>query len=317
MMPVVSVTMNPVLDLGGDVDQIIPNEKNYIKNETRFPGGNAINASRMISRLGVPTIATGFLGGGIGSEIRALLEKENIPTHFISIAGHSRIGITVSNLDSHLQTRLSFPGPWIKKEEFESLTNYLSSLPEGSLVVMGGSFPQGIDLVQVKEMLTLLRDKGIYHIIDVPGKALAQLIDSQPVLIKPNLVEFQDLVGKELTSKEEVIKAAVPFLQKVKLICISSVEGGALLLSKEGGWFGKIPPVEVRTTVGAGDSMVGVMCAKLNEWGIETDKTDELLRWGLAASCATLTTRGTQLGALESIQKYLSEVEIIKEVINS
>lgn len=316
-MPVVSVTMNPVLDLGGDVDQIIPNEKNYIKNETRFPGGNAINASRMISRLGVPTIATGFLGGGIGSEIRALLEKENIPTHFISIAGHSRIGITVSNLDSHLQTRLSFPGPWIKKEEFESLTNYLSSLPEGSLVVMGGSFPQGIDLVQVKEMLTLLRDKGIYHIIDVPGKALAQLIDSQPVLIKPNLVEFQDLVGKELTSKEEVIKAAVPFLQKVKLICISSVEGGALLLSKEGGWFGKIPPVEVRTTVGAGDSMVGVMCAKLNEWGIETDKTDELLRWGLAASCATLTTRGTQLGALESIQKYLSEVEIIKEVINS
>src|SRR5690242_15734995 len=70
-----TITPNPALDLGGVVDRLVPNEKSYVQDETRFPGGNAINAARIIKKLGQPVIASGFLGGGTGDEIEKLLRN--------------------------------------------------------------------------------------------------------------------------------------------------------------------------------------------------------------------------------------------------
>ena len=103
-----TVTPNPTLDMGGTVDQLVPNEKNYVQDETRFPGGNGINAARIIKRLGVPVIATGFLGGGIGTVIENLLKDERVAHRFVKISGTTRVGITVSSRKTHLQTRISF-----------------------------------------------------------------------------------------------------------------------------------------------------------------------------------------------------------------
>jgi len=92
---VCTITPNPALDLSGIVDSIKPNEKNYIRNEQRYPGGNAINAARILKRLGVPVVASGFLGGSTGNEIFQLLKAEELKQHFIQIKESSRINITV------------------------------------------------------------------------------------------------------------------------------------------------------------------------------------------------------------------------------
>ncbi len=94
--------------------------------------------------------------------------------------------------------------------------------------------------------------------------------------------------------------------------CISSVEGGALLVTKEHAWFGKIPKVKVQSTVGAGDSMVGAMAyAFVKEKRILNAKNCErMLRLGLAASCATLSNRGLTMGSASSIKKYSPEIFI-------
>src|SRR4051812_19529252 len=102
-----SFTPNPALDLGGFVDEIIPNEKAYVDHESRAPGGNAINSARVMKRLGAPVVATGFLGGGIGDELKSLLDREKVNHHFIPIRESTRVNITVSNRKTHLQTRLS------------------------------------------------------------------------------------------------------------------------------------------------------------------------------------------------------------------
>jgi len=75
---IITLTPNPALDLGGVVNGIVPNEKNYVLGETRFPGGNAVNVARWLTRLDLPTNATGFLGGGIGSEIKAMLDNDGL-----------------------------------------------------------------------------------------------------------------------------------------------------------------------------------------------------------------------------------------------
>jgi fructose-1-phosphate kinase PfkB-like protein len=123
-----TITPNPALDLNGTVEKIVPNEKTYVHHETRFPGGNAINAARMIKKFGQPVIASGFLGGEIGKEVTALLKHEGIRCQFIQIQNHTRINITVSTQKTHLQTRFSFPGPQIQAQEIHDLNQWIQKL---------------------------------------------------------------------------------------------------------------------------------------------------------------------------------------------
>ncbi len=320
---IIAVTPNPALDLGGSVKRLIPDEKNYVHEETRFPGGNALNAARIIHRLGFPVEVSGFLGGGVGGEIRALVEAEGLRHEFIPIAGPSRISVTVSNLSSHHQTRLSFSGPTISKSEYESLLAYLRSISNGTLVILGGSLPPGVTAKHLQEMIAVLSEKNCECIVDVPGSILKemQFSSAAPILIKPNLTEFQDLVGRDVTSLEAVVETARTLSDHIPFVCVSSVEGGAVLVSSHGAWFGRIPPVEVKTSVGAWDSMVGAMSTILSQWKFETrrdpnfqrlskENGSELLRWGLAAACATLTVHGTELGSAEDIKRYLPKIEV-------
>ncbi|MBC7384904.1 MAG: 1-phosphofructokinase family hexose kinase [Cryobacterium sp.] len=306
-----SVTPNPTLDLGGVVDRLVPNEKNYVHDETRFPGGNAINAARMIHRLGGEVTVGGFLGSGVGSEIQSLIEKEGLPHAFTPVSEPARINITVSLKEGSQQTRLSFAGPLISNSESRSLSATLDGLSPQSLVLFGGSLPPGFSTRNISEMMGSLRKKQSRCIVDIPGPILKSLLStpSIPFLIKPNLSEFCELVDKEVKSCAEVMDAANELSAKIPYICISSVEGGALLLHAGKAWFGKAPSVKVRSTVGAGDSMVGAMAYLIQrEKGLPAPS--DLLRWGLAAACATLTVHGTQLGHADAVRSFLPQIEI-------
>ncbi|MBN20963.1 MAG: hypothetical protein CL678_06695 [Bdellovibrionaceae bacterium] len=324
--PIVSITPNPALDLSGMVQQIIPDEKNYVHDEKLDPGGNAINAARIIHRMNVPVTVSGFLGGGIGKELKDLIAAEGLNHQFIEIRKSTRVCVTVSNRNTHHQTRLSFPGPQIATDEFERLERFLETLLEGTLVVIGGSLPPGVNARNLSDLIKAAQKRKCECIVDVPGSILRELYqesDMGPLLIKPNLLELGEFFGHKVTSLKEVVHAVRPILDKTPLVCVSSVEGGAALITPKGAWFGRIPKVRVKTSVGAGDSMVGSMCAVLHQWKFKdrddkgfyeavNDKGGDLLRWGLAAACATLTVTGTQLGERADIEKYYSQIEIEK-----
>lgn len=312
-----SITPNPALDLGGTVDRIVPDEKNYVEGETRFPGGNAINAARIIHRLGHAVELSGFLGGGIGNEIQGLLDNEGLKTRFIPVAESTRINITISNLNHH-QTRLSYPGPNISASECGDLKDYIQRIQPGSLVMFGGSFPPGVGAEFLTEMLEMLAEMDCECVVDVPRPLLksATVAPRPPLLIKPNLTEFQQLLGKKVASRQEVTTEARALTPRIPLVCVSSVEGGAILATPYGSWFGQIPKFQVNSTVGAGDSMVGAMCAQLSQWNFQTrsdanfapqvtQRGANLLQWGLAAACATLQVHGTELGQADEIRRFL------------
>jgi fructose-1-phosphate kinase PfkB-like protein len=156
-------------------------------------------------------------------------------------------------------------------------------------------------------LATLARKKNIPTVIDCPGELLRQLISAHPLLIKPNLTEFQLLVKKKVQTIPAIVKEARKLLNRVGMLCISSVKDGTLLVTQNEVFFGKIAPVTVRSTVGAGDSMVGAMVAQLYKG--ERDP-QELLRWGLAASAATLSTRGTTLGDPAEIKRLYKKTRV-------
>lgn len=328
------ITPNPALDLGGTVSRIIPNEKTYVHQPTVFPGGNGINAARIAHRLGASVDTTGFLGGGTGQQIRRFLEEEEVPHHFIQVEGMTRISITISNETAPLQTRLSFPGPRIHAKSASLLFKQANRLRPPALLILGGSLPEGFGPAQVRRVIRIGREHGVSTLVDVPGHSLREIIDAGPLFIKPNLAEFQEMIGRTPRSLASVLRELRELISRIPLICVSSVEGGALLASRHGAWFGKIPPVKVRSCVGAGDSMVGAIAFRLSRMlpGKRSDEItresrhpglpptfefddkvlSELLAWGLSASCATLITPGTHLGNAADIRQFKNRIMLRK-----
>lgn len=308
---IITLTPNPALDVSGTVPKLIPNEKAYVSHEMRLPGGNGVNAARIAHRLGADVVATGFLGGSVGKEFAELLTLEKIPQHFIEIQGHTRSNVTISLEESHEQTRLSFPGPKIQKSEKEALMYFLErSLPH--LIVVGGSFPQGFSTGFLSQLIKHFHENDVPVFVDIPGKLLKDVVDAKPVFIKPNLTEYQEMMGKKVSKIKDVLKLARTLSHLVPLQCISSVEGGALLVTPEHAWFGTIPKLKVQSTVGAGDSMVGAMAHVFVKSSnkITPALCERMLRTGLAASAATLSNKGLTMGTKASIRSFLPEIKI-------
>lgn len=319
-----SLTPNPALDISGTVDEIVPDEKNYVYDERASPGGNGINAARMITTLNAPVIASGFLGGGNGQELARLLKEEGVRHSFIPIQGNTRMGITVNLRKTHHQTRLSFQGPKILRSERQSFFQFISKIKSPSILVLGGSLPPGFSTHDVRKALQIAAKRKIPCVVDIPGKLLREVVShTQISFIKPNLVEFQDLVGANVTSIKAVREASKKLSEKIPLICVSSVEGGALFITHNGTWHGRGPKVKAKSSVGAGDSMVGGMTAQLWKKGLVTkhglnltqaasDDLEDIFRWGLACAIATITSPGTVLGKRSQIQTYYPKIQIQK-----
>nr|MBA2404747.1 hypothetical protein [Bdellovibrionales bacterium] len=155
--------------------------------------------------MGAAVLATGFLGGSTGAEFLELLDHEKILHHFIEIRGKTRTNVTISLEASHEQTRLSFPGPKIQKKESSALLELLQlDLP--SLIVIGGSLPDGISPAFIKNIVTEFNKKDIPTFVDVPRKILKQTLAAKPFFIKPNLTEFQEMTGKKIVKINDVLK---------------------------------------------------------------------------------------------------------------
>jgi 1-phosphofructokinase family hexose kinase len=305
-----TITFNPALDLSGFVEYLSPNEKNYVHDEIYSPGGNGINSGLIAQRLNSKVLLTGFLGGANGEEIKSKLNALHVKHDFIKISGSTRMNITISNNKTHQQTRLSFPGPKIKNVEKNHLFLMLKKLSSHDLVILGGSLPPGISVSFVLRLIKFIKSRNAFCMVDMPGKVIKDLIKARPDFIKPNLTEFQEIIGKKVTSIRSSIIQVKKLLNDVPMICLSSVEGGALFLTTKEIWYGKLPPVKIRSTVGAGDSMVGAMANRIESGRSFT--CEELLRIGLSASCATLTEKGATLGTKKSILNYYPKILIKK-----
>ena len=305
---ILAVTPNPTLDVSGEVLEVIPNEKIYVKNENRNPGGGGINVARMLTRLNAPVVASGFFGGGTGDEIKELLDKESILNRLIRIKGHSRTSLTISNRHDHNQTRFSFPGPTVSSAEIDLLLRRVKQTKMKMLVV-GGSLPVGMHAQDILNLCRAASCRSIPFVVDSRPKVLRKVLKAKPILIKPNLLEFQELVGTHAITKAGVYQKAQRLLKYCPFVCVSSVESGALLITRSGTYFGMVPRIEVKSTVGAGDSMVAAMIFQMIQ---NNFSGEDLLRWGLAASAATLQHSGTRLGSQEEIRTLYRITKIEK-----
>ena len=332
-----TLTPNPALDVSGSVKALIPNEKNTVSGERRDPGGNVLNAARIAVRLGAKPIALGFYGGATGDELRALLQKEKVPCRLTRIQGQTRVNVTVTREDTHQQTRLSFPGPKVQREEVRALLEEIDRLRPPGLLLLGGSLPPGVAPNFLSQVGRRASRRGLGVVLDAPAPVLQEALEGfTPLLIKPNRKELEDLLGARFRNDDEIAAAACRLTSRSALVCVSLGSEGAILAARGLGgvtraWKISSPPIQAKGTVGAGDSLVGGLLTELGRAGIlrpaDVENLDlsaekkgeippkplwEALRTGLAAGAATAESAGTSLGRLREIRRLRPHVRVAR-----
>lgn len=251
-----TLTLNPSIDYHMDPMSLNFGKTNRSRCETYTYGGKGINVSVVLNRLGVDTVALGFVGGYTGEEIRRLLAEEGVKTDFLTLSeGVSRINVKLSG---HPETEINADGPMITAEERDALTEKLASIGAGDTLVLSGSVPGSLGVGFYAKTARALSERGVRIVLDASGSELARGLSLNPYLVKPNLSEAEAFIGHALKTEQEQIYAMTVIQSRgARNVILSRGAAGALFLSEQGevyradGFRG-----HVVNTVGAGDSML-------------------------------------------------------------
>ena len=292
--PIVTLTVNPCIDESVTVDQIVPDRKLRCGPPCYEPGGGGINVARAIRRLGGEALAIYPAGGAAGDLLRALLAAEGIPQRPLPITGWTRENFNVWEETTGHQFRFVLPGPELVASEQETCFAELELLnPFPRYLVASGSLPPGVPSDFYARVARLTRERGGRFVLDTSGEAARAALQAGVFLVKPSLREFQHLTGLADAEEPHLVSESKRWIEagRSQVVVLSLGAAGVLGVSAKSVERLPSPTVPVRSTVGAGDSMLAGIVLRLQQ-GLPLC---EALRFGVAAGAAAVMNPGTEL----------------------
>ena len=304
---ITTICMNPSFDRTVEIDTLQIGQVNRIGNARIDLGGKGINVAVVAERLGLDVQCLGLMGKDGSEELTSLIERENLKHFFQVIPGHVRTNTKIVSKRGQGVTELNEPGPVVDQATLESFFQMArEKTTDSDMVVLTGSLPPGCPEGTYRDLLKILEGKKC--ILDTEGKELELAAKGAcPYLIKPNLKEMEATLGMELRTMRTIRDAALIFIRLgVEHAVVSMGEMGAMYVSAEKTLFAPALRVETKSTVGAGDAMIGGMLL-----GYEKEKSmSKAFRYGIAAGAASVMTEGTQLIVREDFDRLLDMVKI-------
>jgi 1-phosphofructokinase len=285
---IVTVTANPSLDRTLEVAGLLRGQVHRISAVHVQPGGKGVNVARALVSNGIPARAIIPAGGVEGQQLIALLTDYDIDVRQVPSAGPVRINVSVVEPDATV-TKLNEPGAALSETEVGDLLDViLGNVADASWVVLAGSLPPGIDSGFYAEVIRSLAGRGVRVAVDTSGPALRAAVAAGPALIKPNVEELEEVVGRKLPTVADIGEAARELRDLGVGTVLASLGGdGALLVDADGMWHAESPAV-VRSTVGAGDAtLAGFLAAGAH--GVSA------LRQGVAWGAAAVSLPGSTM----------------------
>ena len=261
----------------------------------------------MAGRLGLDVQCIGIMGENGSADLTAMMDRENLRHHFMTVPGNVRTNMKVYSLDGQGVTELNEPGTPLNSEMIREFTQIAErETADSDMIVLTGSLPPGCPEGTYRDLMIAL--KGKKCILDTEGKELELAAKgAHPFLIKPNLREMEATLGIELRTMRAIRDAALLFIRLgVQHSVVSMGAIGAMYISADKTLFAPALRVETKSTVGAGDAMIGGM---LLGYDVEKDMA-KAFRYGIAAGAASVMTEGTQLIVRSDFEALLDQVKI-------
>jgi len=303
---IITLTINPSLDKSTHFAKLIAEQKIRCESPRYDAGGGGINVSKAISKLGGSSTCVFTSGGSSGEMLEDLIAKEKLQSIVIKTKNWTRENFIAFDTSTQSQYRFGFPGNKLFDDETDKIIEMVSNL-KAEYLVISGSLNEGLPSNFYQKIAETAQTSGIKVIVDTSGEALQKVLETGVYLIKPNIGELAKLIGVERLELANVEKAAKNLIEKgaAEIVVVSLGAEGAILVSKNETHFVKAPIVDKKSTVGAGDSMVGSMV-----WALSQNKPlKEVIQWGVCSGTAATMNEGTQLFREEDVEKLFKEMQ--------
>jgi len=306
--PIVTLTMNPALDVSSSVSRVLPEHKLRCGPARFDPGGGGVNVSRAIRNLGGSSRAIYPLGGPTGEAYGRFAADAGISGHVIKITGDTRENFTVNETSTGDQYRFVMPGPTLLEAEWQAcLSTAREFFPREGFLVASGSLPPGVPADFYAMLARAARERGVRLVVDAAGPPLQAALDEGVFLIKPSRDELAGLVGTERELRpNEQLQAAQQLVdeRRAEVVALTLGAAGAVLVSSGLTLRLSTPQVPVVSTVGAGDAFLGGLVLRL----AQGRPISEGFRTAVAAGSATAMMPGTTLCRAEEVARLEDEM---------
>lgn len=310
MVDICGVCLNPCNDRLVKVDHLEVGGLNRIRSARFDIAGKGVNLSRVCSRLGMKSACTGFMFKDNGHLTVEALNGDQVAPDFVWGPGAVRTNLKIFDMQTEHVTEINEPGISVNAHMIGEMREKVQTWAQRSrYVVMTGSLPPGCDKEEYARLLRIVREQGAQGILDAEGDMLELGIRETPLLIKPNKFELETISHRALNTLEEIAAAAQAVQKRgIQYVAVSLGHMGAMLCDSEQVLYTPPMKIPVRSSVGAGDSMMAGLLSQL----IKGESSEQMLRHGAAAASASVMTEGTELVYYKDYEKLIPEVEIKK-----
>ncbi|WP_314387509.1 1-phosphofructokinase [Pseudomonas brenneri] len=303
MAKILTLTLNPALDLTVRLACLEPGAVNRSETLLTHAAGKGVNVAQVLADLGHHVSVGGFLGAQNPQAFEALIASRGFGDAFIRVPGETRSNIKIAEQDGRV-TDINAPGPLVSEQAQAQLLKLIAVIgPEFDAVVVAGSLPRGVSPQWFQGLLETLKDLGLKVALDTSGQALRAGLKAAPWLIKPNTEELAEALDCPTQTVAQQAQAAERLhAQGVEHVVVSHGADGVNWFSRSAALHATPPKVSVASTVGAGDSLLAGMLHGL----LSGEAPEQTLRRATAIAAMAVTQIGfgirddAQLARLES-----------------
>ncbi len=305
-----TITLNPAIDRTVVVDTFEFGAVNRVQSVREDMGGKGINVARILISLGSKAKAIGFIGRQNLGHVSNLLERDQIPTDFVEIDAATRTNTKLIEDASRTTTDINEAGFTVSSAEIEAIEQKIDALSQVSqFMVFSGSIPKGLPNSFYQELISRVQ-KPCMSVLDADGALLLEGLKASPSVIKPNIYELESALGVKLDTEAAIVAACRQLIAKYQIgyVLVSMGGDGSILVTPEQSLFAEPLEVEVRGTVGAGDSMLAgfIHCLSLKT------TLEEALSWATACGALAVSKVGTEAFTRNEVEAMAQKVVIRK-----
>lgn len=307
MANILTLTLNPALDLTVQLAQLRVGEVNRGEAMLTHAAGKGLNVAQVLADLGHAVTVSGFLGLDNPQAFDALIARRGFVDEFVRVPGETRSNLKLAESAGRI-TDINGPGLVVGEAEQQALFSRLERIAAGfDAVVVAGSLPRGIDPQWLKRLLGMLGKQGVKVALDTSGPALAAGLEAGPWLVKPNTEELGDVLGEAVESLVQQGDAARRLqAQGVEHVVISQGADGVCWFRGHSALQALPPKVQVASTVGAGDSLLAGMLHGL----LRGDEPREALRTATAIAAMAVTQIGFGITDAQQLERLADGVAV-------
>ena len=310
MAKILTLTLNPALDITVSLDSLRAGQVNRSQAQHSHAAGKGLNVAQVLADLGHSVTVGGFLGRDNLQLFEALIQWRGFADCFVRVAGETRSNIKLVEANGCV-TDVNGQGPEVDASSRSALMRKLLQIAPGhDAVVVAGSLPRGIDPQWFAELLGQLKAQGLKIALDSSGEALRAGLQAAPWLVKPNTDELAEVLGHSVTGRAEQQQAASQLLASgIEHVVVSQGEHGVSWYRAGAVLHAQPPQVRVASTVGAGDSLVAGMVHGL----LQGEAPAQTLRRATAIAAQAVTQVGFGIRDREQLEQLQAGVHITEQ----